>query len=237
MTGPTYPELRRRVADLMFERGEWAGCPIPIDGLSLHIEPTYPYASIANVGVKPPRGDGLDEYGLLPGERLVNSWYSRQRQAYVFLVQNAEGRGTAYALPERVHDRRLALTLKSFEAAWAHDIEAEMTATMTLRDHISDEQFRQYFVLGYFIETSKRSGVVYVFRRARPTVALRATEAGSRVLAVLCLHPIAYYGETFVGAMTPTDDVIAHLLLMRGDEVMFWKRSNQHRPENPEAAL
>lgn len=32
-------------------------------------------------------------------------------------------------------------------------------------------------------------------------------------------------------------DVIAHLALMRGDEHMFWKRSNQHPPYRPEAGL
>lgn len=37
--------------------------------------------------------------------------------------------------------------------------------------------------------------------------------------------------------MTPTDDVIAHLTLMRGDEPMFWRRANQHGPDRPEAGL
>jgi hypothetical protein len=37
--------------------------------------------------------------------------------------------------------------------------------------------------------------------------------------------------------MTPTDDVIAHLLLMRGDEAEYWGQANQHRPESPEAGL
>lgn len=30
---------------------------------------------------------------------------------------------------------------------------------------------------------------------------------------------------------------VAHLMLMRGDEVMFWRRSNQHAPWRPEAGL
>jgi hypothetical protein len=37
--------------------------------------------------------------------------------------------------------------------------------------------------------------------------------------------------------MCPTDDVIAHLALMRGDEAMFWRRCNQHPPYRPEAGL
>lgn len=37
--------------------------------------------------------------------------------------------------------------------------------------------------------------------------------------------------------MVPTDDVIAHLLLMRGDERLFWRRANQHHPLDPESGL
>ena len=58
-----------------------------------------------------------------------------------------------------------------------------------------------------------------------------------KILACLCMHPIAYYAGSWAGAMCPTDDVIAHLSLMRADEHMFWKRSNQHPPYRPEAGL
>jgi hypothetical protein len=51
------------------------------------------------------------------------------------------------------------------------------------------------------------------------------------------MHPIAYYHGSWAGAMCPTDDVIAHLSLMRGDEAMFWKRSTQHPAYRPEAGL
>jgi hypothetical protein len=37
--------------------------------------------------------------------------------------------------------------------------------------------------------------------------------------------------------MVPTDDVIAHLMLMRGDEHMFWRRCNQHQPWTKEAGV
>ena len=90
-----------------------------------------------------------------------------------------------------------------------------------------------------FLEKSERSGVTYLFRKLRPTVALRPCRDGDgmRVLAALCLHPIGYYDGSWAGAMCPTDDVVAHLMLMRGDEVMFWRRSNQHPADRPEAGL
>jgi len=31
--------------------------------------------------------------------------------------------------------------------------------------------------------------------------------------------------------------VIAHLVMMRSDEVMFWRKSNQHGPVSPGAML
>lgn len=237
---PTYRDLRRITAALMTERGEWAGAPVPVDGLSLHIEPTYPYqalgAPVPAQEAPPDEPSPYDANGLLPGERLVNSWYSRQRQCHVMVV-HTDGRAVVFALPEYQYVRRLKLALDSMRACWAHDLEAEFAATKTLHAHVSDEQFTQYMLLGQFLETSTRSGVTYLFRRARPTVALRATADGARVLAVLCMHPIAYYRETFVGAMTPTDDVLAHLLLMRSDERMYWRRCNQHAPDATEAAL
>src|SRR3546814_10910453 len=39
-----------------------------------------------------------------------------------------------------------------------------------------------------------------------------------RWLCALCLHPIGYYENSWAGAMCPTDDVIAHLMLMRRSE-------------------
>ncbi len=79
--------------------------------------------------------------------------------------------------------------------------------------------------------------MIYVFRRLRPTLALSGRTGSVMVLCALCQHPIAYYDNSWAGAMTPTDDVLAHLMLMRGDEAMLWKRSNQHHPARPEAGL
>lgn len=244
---PTYPELRRVMADIALTRGEWAGVPMPIEGLSLHIEPSYPYQELGDhvpsdedrARDKKRSANGLNADGLANGEMLVNSWYSARRFSYVFVVRRADGRGIVFTLPQHRYIRRLEIMLRNYNAAWAHDLEAETTAMLTLSQHITTEQMRQYMVLGQFLEKSKRSGVHYIFRRVAPTIALRPSLDGQHMkcIAVLCMHPIAYYRETTVGAMTPTDDVLAHLLLMRGDEVMLWRRANQHQPDDPEAML
>ena len=56
-------------------------------------------------------------------------------------------------------------------------------------------------------------------------------------LCALCLHPIGYYGDTWAGVMCPTDEVIAHLLMMRGSEEKIWANSNQHPVDHPNAGV
>jgi hypothetical protein len=37
--------------------------------------------------------------------------------------------------------------------------------------------------------------------------------------------------------MCPTDEVIAHLLLMRGSEEKYWANANQHPIDHPAAGV
>lgn len=98
----------------------------------------------------------------------------------------------------------------------------------SLKEKLTAAQWNSYVLTGIFPETSKRSGLTYFFRKGFPTLALsyHGDEQG-RIIAALCLHPFGYYAGTHCGAMTPTDEVIAHLLLMRADEHGFWKKSGQ----------
>ena len=84
---------------------------------------------------------------------------------------------------------------------------------------------------------SKRSQVTYMFRRGRPTIAIRQDETGGFPLCALCLHPIGYYADTWAGVMCPTDEVIAHLLMMRGSEEKYWANANQHPVDHPAAGI
>jgi hypothetical protein len=79
--------------------------------------------------------------------------------------------------------------------------------------------------------------VNYLFRKGRPTIALRELEEGSYSLWALCVHPIGYYGDTWTGVMCPTDEVIAHLLMMRGSEEKYWANANQHPADHPNAGV
>lgn len=135
----------------------------------------------------------------------------------------------------------IAMDLQTLGCADVWGIEQETNALALLQSMLRPRSFRQYLLTGMFLETSQRSGVTYLFRRLKPTVACapdrKRGNDGMRVLACLCMHPIAYYAGSWAGAMCPTDDVVAHLSLMRADEHMFWKRCNQHPPYRPEAGL
>lgn len=106
--------------------------------------------------------------------------------------------------------------------------DAELKAIGTLRGKINESQFDSYMLNGCFPERSGRSDIHYIFRKGLPTLALsyHGDDSG-RVIAALCAHPMGYYQYTFCGVMTPTDEVITHLLFMRTDERRYWAKSGQ----------
>lgn len=217
---------------------EYCGLPVPIKGERLVLEPRHPaYAAYQQID-----SEGMLDYGYSCSNEdvneetaLVNCFYSHRHRCdiVIYKVGNKIEWGKLPALNHVTHD----FATMACSVAWK--VDAEIQAMETLRGMLEPHIFKMYFLSGMFIETSKRSGVTYIFRRLRPTVALRPDEKNNsmRILACLCLHPIGYYADTWAGALCPTDDVMSHLLLMRGDEPMFWKRANHIRPHRPEAGL
>lgn len=207
---------------------------MPMDGHQLIIEPTFPNAKALSQ-MCGPKGDADEDDGW----KLRNQWYSRQRRCDIILMEK-DGKIDWGSLPAFHH---ISHDLQTLGASDAWGIEQEHNALTLLGRMVTHRQFKQYMLTGMFLERSKRSGVTYLFRRLKPTVAIAAhaglpeLTGGVRILCALCMHPIAYYRGSWAGAMTPTDDVIAHLAMMRGDEAMFWRRANQHSPYRPEAGL
>lgn len=190
----------------------------------LIIEPTYPFAGLADIGSKPEPDDGW---------RARNCWYSTSKRCDIIIMER-DGKIDWGRVPAFHHGAHLLTTLACSDA-WG--IEQEGRAVQLLGRMLRHRQLKQYLLTGMFVERSTRSGVCYLFRKLRPTVAFKPDDRGSRILAALCMHPIAYYAGSWAGAMCPTDDVIAHLALMRADEHMLWRRCNQHPPFRPEAGL
>ena len=205
---------------------------MPLEGERLIIEPSYPFAELAKIGQKTvdPEDDGW---------RQRNSWYSLRWRSDIIIMER-DGKIDWGRLPA-FHHIKHDLTTLGCSDVWG--IEQEGRAVRLLGEMLRHRQFKQYLMTGMFLETSRRSGVMYLFRRLKPTIAIAAhpglpdAERGMRILCALCMHPIAYYAGSWAGAMVPTDDVIAHLSMMRGDEHMFWKRCNQHPAWRPEAGL
>lgn len=185
----------------------------------------------------------------IENERIRNHWFSYRLHADVYVIERLDtGRIFAVKIPVSpdLSMDRLDLWLRTIGASDAWDEKAEEKARRKLRSLVTERQWRHYTLTGSFLEVSERTDLHYLFRRLRPTVVMtshgdkrmdRTGDERMRTLAVLCLHPIGYYQGSWGGAMVPTDDVIAHLLMMRSDEAYYWRCANQHRSWRPEAGL
>ena len=207
--------------------GEWAGLPLPIEGIDLVMEPRYPHAPIYQSQPETPDPDA--------GCVIRNRFYSLLKRGEVLIWQDETGK-IDWGVNAKLHHFDYDFLTMTASCAWG--LEQEAKAWQLLAELVSHQQLKSYLLTGMFVEQSLRSGVFYFFRKLKPTVAASGADGENvKILAVLCQHAIAYYQGTWAGAMCPTDDVIAALCLMRGDEKMFWKRCNQHRPFQPEAGL
>lgn len=199
------------------------------DDYALVVEPTYPRAKeLMDLGRKP------DE-PLPEGVKIRNTFWSWKYRSVVVIWE--EGGKVCWGPTSA--GNQIGLLMQTLGASDAWGIEQESNAINTLGTLLRHRQFKQYLLTGSFMERSARSHVSYLFRRLRPTIAMSTQNgtASPKGLCALCLHPIAYYEGSWAGAMCPTDDVIAHLMLMRGDEHLFWRRANQHALYRKESGL
>lgn len=222
-----FADLRGALGRIAKRDEEWAGVPMPLDGHRLVIEPRYPHAAeLAQIGAP-------EEEKLPEGTKIRNRWWSDRTRCTYMIWE--EGGKIEWGRIAGFHGLGFALQTLGASDVWG--IEQEHRALQLLGTMVRHRQFKQYLLTGMFMETSKRSGLTYLFRKLRPTVVVNNKGSEPRIVCTLCLHPIAYYEGSWAGAMCPTDDVIAHLSLMRGDEPMLWRRANQHGPTRPEAGL
>jgi hypothetical protein len=219
------------------ELPEYCGLPMQIPGEKLVLEPRHPAARIyEEIDTRAI----AEQYPELMADTEYDDWievnrfYSHFKSSYVVIWRLPDGR-TQWGIDPAVHHLDQDMRTMACSVAWS--IESEAKALQALAQLLPHHKFKAYLLSGMFLETSKRSGTMYVFRKLRPTVALSMKGDHPRILTCLCMHPIGYYAGSWAGSMCPTDDVLAHLLLMRGDEKMFWRRSNQIPAWNPGAGL
>ena len=236
----TLAQASRRIAEERLKNHDWSGLPLPVPGLDLVLEPRYKQKAISEFKWKECYDEGgtrqvIEEEPPSPPSELsvVNSWWSEKLQATVKVVKDKEGRAEArFTLEDR-----LSFTLRTLSAADVWPIEAEQKAQEKLATLIPKHLFELYLLTGHFSEVSKRSQLTYLFRRSRPTIVMHELGEWTQPLCALCLHPIGYYGNTWAGVMCPTDEVITHLLMMRGSEEKFWANANQHSLDHPAAGI
>lgn len=222
-----FAPLRNGLRRVAAARDDWAGIPMPLEGHRLIIHPKYPGAKELSDIVQPQAepDDGK--------ATLRNEFWSSRLRCHV-LIWDEDGRVQWGRVPGFHHIQH---DLRTLGASVVWGLEQEGAAVQLLGTMVRHHQLKQYLLTGMFMESSKRSGLSYLFRKLKPTVVIDNRGERPRIMCCLCMHAIAYYQDSWAGAMCPTDDVIAHLALMRGDEAMFWKRSSQHQPDRPEAGL
>lgn len=224
--------LRHGLKRVALEREDWAGIPMPLGhDLPLVIEPNFPKAKELMTLTREEKPADAEPPPVLRGV-----FWSSYRRCHIAICEPKAGeKHVRWAWHSGVHN--LTEQVQTLGASVAWGIEQESNALQLLATLLPHHAFKKYLLCGAFLESSDRSGVTYMFRKLRPTVALVNNKGQMRILASLCMHPIAYYEGSWAGAMCPTDDVIAHLMLMRANEPLFWKRSNQHPAWRPEAGL
>jgi hypothetical protein len=208
---------------------------MPLEGERLVIEPRYPNAQalMAMCGGRD-REEAQERDPDLVGARVRNTFYSMFKQSEISVIEKADGSIT-WGLTPAMHHLQFSLQTLGCSDAWG--LEQESKALELLGELVEHRKFKQYLLTGSFLERSKRSGVYYFFRRLKPTVAIRTHGTRMEIMCALCLHPIGLYQGTWSGVMCPTDDVIAHLQLMRGDEHLLWRKANQHPSWLPQAGI
>lgn len=225
MRWPTRDELAVKLQQVATEKSEWAGIPMLMEDFPLTLEPRYPYRlHIDTVDTVCETGYDIE---------IVNSWFCERLGVNVQIVK--EHGILSHRLG--IGHNKITMLINTLGASMGWLPSAEAKAHEKLRELITEHAMRCYMMTGMFLETSKRSGVTYLFRKLRPTLAMSAVNGEMKGLCALCLHPIGYYEGSWCGAMVPTDDVIAHLVFMRGDEHKFWAHANQHPFYRHEAGL
>jgi hypothetical protein len=229
----TWDDVRRKMNLAAAAIGEWAGAPVPVDHVRLVMEPRYPFKGLSGLKLGEKRREESPDDAI-----LINSWNCPEKGGHVIVYR--ENGKVGWCIDHQGPGQRWKFWFDTFACAaqqiWS--IETETRAMEKLKDLVTEQAYRCYVLSGTFIETSKRSGVTYFFRKLRPTIAMRPNKENMmRILAILCLHPLGYYEGTWAGVMTPTDDVIAHLVWMRGNEHGFWKKANHHSIWNASSGI
>ncbi|QQS22600.1 hypothetical protein IPM19_03135 [bacterium] len=168
---------------------------------------------------------------------VLNNWTTckagSKKRYEVIIYEHALTKERRHEIEELLSsdNERMMLTCRSLKKAFIwQNADAEKIAREKLLSLLRPAQVRALELTDAFCEPKTRSGLHYIIRRNRPTLAFRAQEDGSfHFVSGLCSHPTGYYANTYTGFLCPSDEMIAHLLMIRYDEIGFWKTANPKR--------
>lgn len=158
---------------------------MPLSDEHLVIEPSYPFAKAFAQMAR----DDAEERAEEAEVEIRNTFWSWHRRSDILVWREKKTGKIQWGPSSRPHGLHYALQTLGCSDAWG--IEQEGNAVHTLGRLLKHRAFKQYLTTGMFLETSKRSGVCYIFRRLRPTVAFTMTGEHPRILAAFAFIPSA----------------------------------------------
>ena len=221
-------DFKKFMQNLAVSRGHYFGYPVPDDECPLVTAPNFPlnFNGLLLNDKEEDETEYVDDALGLLGVKYHKTIETMDNTYSV--VRKPNGHVKMFRFPKVNYMERLNMQLYTLGASRCWDWDAELRAMDKLSGMVTEHAMKYYLLTGSMLESSPRSNIMYFLRRCRPTIALSSWNGRTRPLTSLCIHPVGYYQGSFAGAMVPTDDIIAHLLLIRGDEHTLWKKSNHH---------
>lgn len=239
---PNYEELLRQVSDDFEQLAEEAGlpCGMPASALAfkegVYLEQAFVRAILQGAGASAPKPESTTTAEL--DERVLhNQWVTKRpwrgQWGIVHIWRNRRTGEFEWDFEEFLPGlSRLEWAMRTTAVQLAYgNVEAEVKARRKLEAMLAPRQLKSWTLTESFYEQG-RSGMVYWLRKNRPTVALRPDsrtkdDGKATPICALCLHALGGYQGTGAGILAPSDDVIAHLVMIRGNEHLFWRKANQ----------
>ncbi len=245
-----YKEGTAQIDELVSESGFLCGLPIAFFLCPETVQFSIPFIKSLVIGLggeipktfEPPEKKKEEGDWVLHTEWNTSQPWKGQYGTVVVWRNKNTGKFKKSFYPELLWQTRIEMQGRTMANLLGYGIEeAEIQARKKLESMLSPDQRRALLLCDSFCEQGK-SGVVYWIRKNRPTIALRRDEKSKEdgkatPLCALCLHPLGWYKYSFAGIMTPSDDMIAHLLMIRGNEHFFWRKANQHQLDKPMAGV
>ena len=182
-------------------------------------------------------GNGLYSIGSGIGDRInlrsnsSNSYYSYDEYNRTYTINNVdfsfnkeenEERQRLHQRKIKIQDlkRKLVVRVKSRASSYSGVTKNEQVAIDTLRESITEDEFRRYIKYGFVLVDGQEGKTYQVFKNRSHTKVWK----NGKVVEEICIHIKDYN-------IPPTDSVIAFRAMIRTSEEYFRKMGNVYKME------